>query len=92
MNSDRIQLLQEINAAIDAAPIRRRKKRRLKRALRRPAVQQYVLDKVTAQAVEAGYITIQDEDGDRPPIDWEGIQDFLNFLIGWITQLIGIFQ
>jgi hypothetical protein len=82
-------LLQHIEAAIDKSDRSDRQKRVAKRRLKRPRVQELVLDEVVARGYVEQYITVSDEN--EILVDWEGIIAFIERILPLILQLIGLF-
>lgn len=61
-------------------------KRRLRRALRfRPNVARKILDKVEAECKDEGIVSTNG----TALVDWEGLKDFLAFLLPLLIELIG---
>lgn len=82
-------VLQHIEAAIDKSDRSDRQKRVAKRRLKRPRVQELVLDEVVARGYVEQYITVSDEN--EILVDWEGIIAFIERILPLILQLIGLF-
>jgi len=97
--SQQQRTVEMVTAAIDKSDLRPLKKRRLKNALRRPAVAEQVTDWVTSNAIYEGIITINptpvygaDGEPDLIGVDWDSLLAFIEKLIPLILQLIELFS